>query len=59
MIAGFEDPTGGQIELDGKIVNDLEPRDRDLGMVFQSHALFPHKNVADNIVFGLRMQNAE
>ena len=58
MIAGFEDPTGGQIELDGKIVNDLEPRDRDLGMVFQSHALFPHKNVADNIVFGLRMQNA-
>lgn len=58
MIAGFEDPTSGQIELDGKIVNDLEPRDRDLGMVFQSHALFPHKNVADNIVFGLRMQNA-
>ena len=34
MIAGFEDPTSGQIELDGKIVNDLEPRDRDLGMVF-------------------------
>ena len=57
MIAGFEDPTAGEIKLDGAIVNDLEPRDRDLGMVFQSHALFPHKNVADNIVFGLRMKN--
>ena len=56
MIAGFEDPTAGEIRIDGKIVNDLEPRDRDLGMVFQSHALFPHKNVADNIAFGLRMQ---
>ena len=56
MIAGFEDPTAGEIRIDGKIINDLEPRDRDLGMVFQSHALFPHKNVADNIVFGLRMQ---
>jgi len=58
MIAGFEDPTAGEIRLDGTVVNDLEPRDRDLGMVFQSHALFPHKNVADNIVFGLRMQKA-
>ena len=56
MIAGFEDPTAGEICIDGKVVNDLEPRDRDLGMVFQSHALFPHKNVAENIVFGLRMQ---
>lgn len=56
MIAGFEDPTSGEIRIDGNVVNDLEPRDRDLGMVFQSHALFPHKNVADNIAFGLRMQ---
>ncbi len=56
MIAGFEDPTSGEIRIDGSIVNDLEPRDRDLGMVFQSHALFPHKNVADNIAFGLRMK---
>jgi multiple sugar transport system ATP-binding protein len=56
MIAGFEDPTSGEIRIDGKVVNDLEPRDRDLGMVFQSHALFPHKNVADNIAFGLRMK---
>jgi len=56
MIAGFEDPTAGEIRIDGNIINDLEPRDRDLGMVFQSHALFPHKNVADNIAFGLRMK---
>ena len=56
MIAGFEDPTAGEIRIDGQVVNDLEPRDRDLGMVFQSHALFPHKNVADNIAFGLRMK---
>jgi ABC-type sugar transport system ATPase subunit len=57
MIAGFEDPTGGEIRIDGRVVNDLEPRDRGLGMVFQSHALFPHKNVAQNIEFGLRMKN--
>jgi ABC-type sugar transport system ATPase subunit len=57
MIAGFEDPTAGEISIDGRVVNDLEPRDRDLGMVFQSHALFPHKNVAQNIEFGLRMKN--
>jgi ABC-type sugar transport system ATPase subunit len=56
MIAGFEDPTAGDIRIDGRVVNDLEPRDRNLGMVFQSHALFPHKNVAQNIEFGLRMK---
>ncbi|MDP2411988.1 MAG: ABC transporter ATP-binding protein [Pseudolabrys sp.] len=56
MIAGFEDPTSGEIRINGKVVNDLEPRDRGLGMVFQSHALFPHKNVAQNIEFGLRMK---
>ncbi|MDE0779155.1 MAG: ABC transporter ATP-binding protein [Alphaproteobacteria bacterium] len=56
MIAGFEDPTNGEILIDGEVVNEKEPGDRDLGMVFQSHALFPHKNVADNIAFGLRMQ---
>ncbi len=56
MIAGFEDPTAGEILIDGKVVNDLEPRDRGLGMVFQSHALFPHKTVAQNIEFGLRMK---
>jgi ABC-type sugar transport system ATPase subunit len=57
MIAGFEDPTAGEVMIDGCVVNDLEPRDRGLGMVFQSHALFPHKTVAQNIEFGLRMKN--
>jgi ABC-type sugar transport system ATPase subunit len=56
MIAGFEDPTAGEIRIDGRVVNDLEPRDRGLGMVFQSHALFPHKTVYQNIEFGLRMK---
>jgi ABC-type sugar transport system ATPase subunit len=56
MIAGFEDPTSGEIRIDGRVVNDIEPRDRGLGMVFQSHALFPHKTVGQNIEFGLRMK---
>jgi ABC-type sugar transport system ATPase subunit len=56
MIAGFEDPSGGEIRIDGRVVNDIEPRDRGLGMVFQTHALFPHKTVAQNIEFGLRMK---
>jgi ABC-type sugar transport system ATPase subunit len=56
MIAGFEDPTGGEIVMNGKVVNDLPPRERNLGMVFQSHALFPHKTVAENIEFGPRMK---
>ena len=57
MIAGFENPTSGEILVDGQVINEMEPRDRDLGMVFQNHALFPHKTVAENIEFGLRMQN--
>src|ERR1051326_5463516 len=57
MVAGFEDPSGGEIRIDGKVVNDVEPRDRGLGMVFQTHALFPHKSVRQNIEFGLRMKN--
>jgi ABC-type sugar transport system ATPase subunit len=56
MVAGFEDPSAGEIRIDGKVVNDVEPRDRGLGMVFQSHALFPHKSVRQNIEFGLRMK---
>jgi ABC-type sugar transport system ATPase subunit len=56
LIAGFEEPEAGEIRIDGRVVNDLEPRDRGLGMVFQTHALFPHKTVAQNIEFGLRMK---
>ena len=57
MIAGFEDPSSGEVRIDGQVVNDFEPRDRGLGMVFQNHALFPHKTVAQNIEFGLRMKS--
>ena len=46
MIAGFEDPTVGEIYMDGQIINELEPRDRNIGMVFQSHALLPHKTIS-------------
>jgi ABC-type sugar transport system ATPase subunit len=56
LIAGFEELDSGEIRIDGQVVNDLEPRDRGLGMVFQTHALFPHKTVAQNIEFGLRMK---
>jgi len=56
MIAGFEEPTGGEIFIDGRAVNDLEPGQRNLGMVFQNHALFPHKTVFENIEFGPRMK---
>src|SRR5262249_42300882 len=56
MGAGFEGPSAGEIRIDGKGVNDLGPRDRGLGMVFQTHALFPHKTMMQNIEFGLRMK---
>ncbi|MEK6708960.1 MAG: ABC transporter ATP-binding protein [Nitrospinota bacterium] len=56
MIAGFEEPTAGEIRIGGVLVNDLEPGQRNLGMVFQNLALFPHKTVAENIEFGPRMK---
>jgi len=56
IIAGFIDANAGEIRIDGRVVNDLEPRDRGLGMVFQTHALFPHKTVMQNVEFGLRMK---
>lgn len=54
MIAGFETPTSGRIRLDGREVTMLRPERRGVGMVFQSYALFPHMNVAENVAFGLR-----
>jgi ABC-type sugar transport system ATPase subunit len=59
MIAGFEEPTAGEIIIDGNVVNDMEPSQRNLGMVFQNHALFPHKTVFQNIEFGPRMKKVD
>jgi len=56
MIAGLEEVTGGVIEIDGKMVNDLAPRDRDIAMVFQNYALYPHMTVKENMSFGLRLR---
>lgn len=56
MISGLEQPTSGQVIIGNRVVNDLEPGERGLGMVFQNLALFPHMTVAENIAFGLRVQ---
>jgi putative spermidine/putrescine transport system ATP-binding protein len=55
MVAGFEIPTGGRIVMDGKDITDMPPNQRDVGMVFQSYALFPNMTVAGNIGFGLKV----
>ena len=59
MIAGLEDPTEGDILIDGNRVNDLEPKDRDVAMVFQSYALYPNMNVYENIRFPLRVRKSD
>jgi multiple sugar transport system ATP-binding protein len=56
MIAGLEEITDGQITIDDRVVNAVAPKDRDVAMVFQNYALYPHLNVADNIAFGLRIR---
>ncbi|MCH5157148.1 MAG: ATP-binding cassette domain-containing protein [Clostridiales bacterium] len=56
MIAGLEDISEGTIEIDGKVVNDLQPRDRDIAMVFQNYALYPHLTVFENMAFPLRLR---
>ena len=56
MIAGLEEITGGQIAIGGTVVNDLPPRSRDIAMVFQDYALYPHKTVFENMAFGLRLR---
>jgi multiple sugar transport system ATP-binding protein len=55
MVAGLEDVTEGVIEVGGRVVNDLDPRERDVAMVFQNYALYPHMTVGDNIGFSLRV----
>jgi len=54
MVAGLETPTAGKIEIGGRVVNDLSPKARDIAMVFQNYALYPHMTVEENIAFGLR-----
>ncbi|MCX7926409.1 MAG: ABC transporter ATP-binding protein [Fimbriimonadales bacterium] len=56
MLAGLEDPTEGEIYIGDRLVNDVSPRDRDIAMVFQNYALYPHMRVYDNIAFGLRLR---
>ena len=56
MIAGLEDISGGTVEIDGVVVNDLQPRDRNIAMVFQNYALYPHLTVFENMAFSLRLQ---
>ena len=58
MIAGLEEVTGGTITIGDRVVNDLAPADRDIAMVFQSYALYPHMNVRENLEFGLKMRRA-
>ncbi len=56
MIAGLEDISGGELIIDGKLVNDVEPKDRDIAMVFQNYALYPHMTVYDNMAFSLKLR---
>ncbi len=56
MIAGIEEPTAGEIHIGGRTVNELEPGERDVAMVFQNYALYPHMRVRDNLSFALRMR---
>ena len=59
MLAGLEEITGGEISIDGKIVNDLDSKDRDIAMVFQSYALYPHMTVRENMGFSLKLSKAD
>jgi multiple sugar transport system ATP-binding protein len=56
MIAGLETISSGTLRIDGKVVNDVAPKDRDIAMVFQNYALYPHMTVAENLAFGLRLR---
>ena len=58
MVAGLEDITAGKLIIDGQVVNDKAPKDRDIAMVFQSYALYPHMTVAGNMSYSLRLRRA-
>src|SRR5260370_11072769 len=56
MVAGLETVSAGTVAIDGRVVNGVEPKDRDIAMVFQNYALYPHMSVYDNMAYGLRMR---
>src|SRR5712691_1294080 len=56
MVAGLEEITSGEVRIGERVVNDLPPMERDIAMVFQNYALYPHKTVFDNMAFGLQMR---
>src|SRR3989442_9097166 len=58
LVAGLEKPTSGSIAIGGRVINDVSPRDRDIAMVFQNYALYPHMTVYRNLAFGLRQRKA-
>jgi multiple sugar transport system ATP-binding protein len=57
MVAGLEEISGGTVAIDGRVVNDVPPKDRDIAMVFQNYALYPHMTVFDNMAFGLKLRH--
>src|ERR1700704_5206981 len=59
MIAGLEDITSGTVRVGDEVVNDLPPKARDIAMIFQNYALYPHMNVYDNMAFGLKMRGVD
>jgi len=59
MIAGLEEITSGELLIDGKLVNDIAPKDRDIAMVFQNYALYPHMTVFENMAFGLKLRKTQ
>ena len=59
MVAGLEDITSGELIIDGVLENNNHPKDRDIAMVFQNYALYPHMSVKENIAFGLKMQKLD
>ena len=59
MLAGLEEISGGDISIDGRVINDLDSKDRDIAMVFQSYALYPHMTVGENMAFSLKLRKAD
>ena len=59
IIAGLETPSTGEVLINNKVINDLKPKDRDIAMVFQNYALYPHMSIFDNLAFPLKMKNID